>query len=129
MKVADVMTKEVVTTRVDASLKEVAALLLERRISGMPVVAEDGLLVGIVSRTDLIRALARSDSEIEGQISRDIVLGNPWLDPTRLTVHVRDGHVALWGAVENGTSADLLQRLVERVPGVVSVHAELTCVS
>lgn len=55
MQVADIMVKEVVTTGPDASVQELAALMLERRISGLPVVDGGGRLLGVVSEGDLIR--------------------------------------------------------------------------
>jgi len=55
MLAKDVMTRQVVTVPPDASVPDVARLLLERRISAVPVVAPDGRLLGIVSEGDLIR--------------------------------------------------------------------------
>ena len=55
MKAADIMVKDVVTAGPEASVRELAALMLERRISGMPVVDGAGRLLGIVSEGDLIR--------------------------------------------------------------------------
>src|SRR5215469_1650667 len=55
MKAADVMVSDVMTLGVNASIGEVAAILLNHNISGAPVVGEKGELVGIVSEGDLIR--------------------------------------------------------------------------
>jgi CBS domain-containing protein len=55
MKVADIMSRDVVSVPPSALLKDVARLLVRRRVSGVPVVAEDGTLVGVVSETDLVR--------------------------------------------------------------------------
>lgn len=55
MKAADIMVKDVVTTGPEASVQELATLMLERRISGLPVVDGGGRLLGIVSEGDLIR--------------------------------------------------------------------------
>ena len=54
MKVMDVMTTDVVTVRPGTSLKEVAAIFAERRISGAPVVDETGGVVGVVSEADIL---------------------------------------------------------------------------
>jgi CBS domain-containing protein len=54
MRVKDVMTTDVVTVAPDASLKEVAGLLMERRVSGVPVVAAEGEVVGVVSEADIL---------------------------------------------------------------------------
>ncbi len=54
MKVKDVMTTDVVTVRPGASLKEVAETLAQRRISGLPVVDDAGVLQGVVSEADIL---------------------------------------------------------------------------
>jgi CBS domain-containing protein len=56
--VQDLMATEPVVVRADASLSEAARLLDEYDISGLPVVAPDGDLVGVISQTDLVRARA-----------------------------------------------------------------------
>ena len=53
MKVADVMTVDVVTVDKETSLRDVAALLTERRISGLPVV-DEGRVVGVLSEGDIL---------------------------------------------------------------------------
>jgi len=55
MKVADIMVRSVISVRPDASVREVASLMLERRISGVPVVDDAQRVLGIVSEGDLIR--------------------------------------------------------------------------
>jgi len=57
MFVKEIMTKEVITVSPDASLKEIGEILKEKRISGIPVVDENGNVVGIVTLTDLLRIL------------------------------------------------------------------------
>jgi CBS domain-containing protein len=54
MRIKDVMTTDVVTVKPTASLKEVASILAERGISGLPVVDEDGSLLGVVSEADIL---------------------------------------------------------------------------
>jgi CBS domain-containing protein len=55
MRVSDIMAREVVSVPPDASVREVASLMLERRISGVPVVDAEGRVLGVVSEGDLIR--------------------------------------------------------------------------
>jgi CBS domain-containing protein len=54
MNVEDVMTTDVVTVGPDTPLKQVARQLVERRISGLPVVNDEGEVVGVVSEADLL---------------------------------------------------------------------------
>jgi len=57
MLIKEIMTKNVVTVLPDASLKEIGKIFKEKRISGVPVVDDDGAIVGIVTLTDLLRVL------------------------------------------------------------------------
>lgn len=61
-KVADLMTKEVVTIPADASLEDLAEIFLQKKINLVPVVA-DGKLVGIISRADIVKLIA-GDKEL-----------------------------------------------------------------
>src|SRR5277367_817156 len=55
MNAADVMTKDVVTVRDDASVLQVVRVMLARGISGVPVVDENAVVIGILSEGDLLR--------------------------------------------------------------------------
>jgi len=54
MKIEKLMTPDVVTVRPDTLLKEAAALLVENRISGLPVCDEEGHVLGVVSEADIL---------------------------------------------------------------------------
>jgi len=71
MKAADVMVANVITVGPDASIQEVAEILLASRISAVPVVGKDGELVGIISEGDLIR---RTETDTERRRSRWLAL-------------------------------------------------------
>ncbi len=53
-KAKDIMTRDVITVSPDTPVSELAKLLLERRINGVPVVDESGILFGIVTEADLV---------------------------------------------------------------------------
>lgn len=59
MLVKEVMTPNVITVSPDTPLREVGKILKERKISGVPVVADDQSLVGIITLTDMIKMLQR----------------------------------------------------------------------
>jgi CBS-domain-containing membrane protein len=54
MKAQDIMTSDVTTVRPETSVRDIAALMMEKHISGVPVVGDDGTIVGIVSESDLL---------------------------------------------------------------------------
>lgn len=67
MKARDIMTFRVLTIRPDATVFDAASLMLKRRISGLPVVTGDGVLVGMLTESDLLR---RSETATEKQRPR-----------------------------------------------------------
>ena len=124
-KVGDAMTSPVVTISPYASVAEAARTMAELGIKRLPVV-RNGALVGIVSRTDLVRAFVRSDADIRREIREDVLVGTLWLEvPEVIGVDVDRGAVRLTGQLESPLDAELLPRLVARVPGVVSVESKL----
>jgi len=79
LRVEDVMTTDVVAAGRDQSLEEIARLMYDHRVSGLPIVAEDGGLVGIVSEADLLR------SEATGRETEPRSMFLEWLlHPSRL---------------------------------------------
>jgi CBS domain-containing protein len=122
---AEAMTAPPVTIAPDALISEAARVMITRRINRLPVV-EDGRLVGIVSRADLVRAFHRSDEEIERELNEDVLLHQLWLSPNDVHVAVDDGVVELAGMVENKTQAQLVAAYALRVPGVVDVISNVT---
>jgi CBS domain-containing protein len=120
----EAMTSPAVTIEPNRRLAEAARVMLERGINRLPVV-RDGKLVGIVTRADLVRAFERPDYEIAREIREDVVLRTLWI-PDAVDVRVERGEVTLRGKLDTSTEVELVERLAERVPGVVAVHSELT---
>jgi CBS domain-containing protein len=122
----EAMTSPAVTISPQRPVREAALRMLDADVNRLPVVDEDGRLVGIVSRGDLVRAFTRSDEEIRREIEADVLRRTLWIDdPSAIRVTVRDGVVRLEGSVSTEADAELLPRFVQQVPGVVSVTAEL----
>lgn len=118
------MSSPAITIGADRPVREAAAVMIERAINRLPVV-EDGRLVGIVTRADLVRAYVRADDELERVIRDEVLVRELWVDPADIEVHVERGVVRLRGTVDRRSTAELVARHVARVEGVVAVDSEL----
>ena len=121
----EAMTRPAVTISPRRRVAEAARIMLDRAINRLPVV-DDGELIGIVTRADLVRAFNRSDKEIEREIRDEVIVRTFWMAPDDVTLEISEGVVELAGIVDTKTLADLLPRFVHAVPGVVAVEADLT---
>jgi CBS domain-containing protein len=121
----EAMTSPPLTVSQRCDVSQAARLMVERGINRLPVVSEDDVLVGIVTRADLVRAFVRSDDEIARELRQDVAVKTLWLDPDAIEISVRGGEVTLDGKVDQKVDADLLALLAARVPGVVSVRSDL----
>lgn len=126
--VSEVMSEHVITISPDASIGEAARVMANQRVKRLPVIDDDGMLVGIISRADVVNAFTKPDEVIEDEIREDIVRRLLFLDPEDVGVAVVDGVVTLEGEMENRTEAHLLEELTRRVEGVVRVDSKLTFV-
>ena len=125
-KVKDVMTRDVVTARPDTSLDQIATILEKYRIKRVPIVS-DGKIVGIVSRANLVQALASltekripttaaSDAELRGKLFARLQKAPRTGSLPNLIVH--DGTVQLWGTVDSEAERNVVRVAVEATPGV-----------
>ena len=116
----EAMTAPAVTIGAERRVDAAAALMLDRSINRLPVVDVAGLLVGIVTRADLVRAFAGSDEQVAREIREDVMLQQLWLDPNAVELIVKDGDVTLSGPFEDENERELVVRRIRLVPGVVS---------
>jgi CBS domain-containing protein len=123
--VGDLMSTPVITVGDDASLREIAELMLRRQIKRVPVV-RDGRLVGIVSRADVLRGLVRPDEAVATAV-RQVLRDGVRIDLSHLRFWVRNGVVSLEGVVESRCERELARRAVEAIDGVVQIDDRITC--
>lgn len=124
----DVMSSEVVTVASDTPAGEIAALLEKHGIR-RALVTEGGRLVGIVSRSDLLRAVTaetREPGDLPDSRIRTAILAamrhEPWADTFRTLVDVRDGIVEFHGFSAGREVQRALRVLAEHIPGVKGVQ-------
>jgi CBS domain-containing protein len=123
-RTGDSMSSPAITIAPGRPVAEAARMMIEHRVNRLPVV-DDSRLVGIVTRADLVRTFVRPDEELEREIREDVAGRALWIDTRELEIGVERGVVTLAGEVERPADAELLERLTEAVPGVVSVRSEL----
>ncbi|MFF7721497.1 CBS domain-containing protein [Streptomyces luteogriseus] len=123
---ADLMTSPPVTVYPDATVARAARLMARRKVKRLPVVDDDGVLRGIVSRSDLLRVFLRPDHDIARAIRHEVLAGRlpDGIDSVR--VEVNEGVVTLTGSMPDTSVVPLAVRLVRSVEGVVDVRPELT---
>jgi CBS domain-containing protein len=121
----EAMTSPAMTIAPETPVAEAARTMVDEGVNRLPVV-EKGVLVGIVTRADLVRLFTRSDDEIAREIKENVAGRMLWIDANRLDVEVERGEVVLRGQVDTQLEAELLEKRVPLVPGVVGVRSELT---
>ena len=129
-RVEEVMTRQVVTVAEETSVDEIVRLMERHRIKRVPVV-RDNSVVGIVSRANLVRGLARLADEAPAATANDLAIREqilaklvtqPWGRRAPIDVVVRNGIVQLWGPVYDERVAQALRVAAENVPGVKGVE-------
>jgi CBS domain-containing protein len=114
------MTAPPITIHPDATIPAAARLLNGHHIRRLPVVNPDGVLIGIVSRSDLLSVFLRPDTDIADE-AREVV--KPLLGgPPDVTVGVRSGIVTLAGHAERGDLVPVAAGLIADIDGVVAVN-------
>jgi len=134
VKLADVMTTDVIGAREDTSLNEIATLLERHGIKRLPIM-RDGKVVGIVSRANLLQALASvaayaetgmapGDHSLRERVT-DQIRQLPWGMPWLVTATVQNGVVELWGPIHSEGQRQALRVAAESTPGVKAVKENL----
>ena len=122
----ELMSSPAVTVHPGATLAQAARLMAVRRVKRLPVVDDEGMLQGIVSRADLLKVFLRPDEDIEEEVRRTVV---SYLFPAlshTIHVNVHEGVVTLRGQIRDTSLISVAARLVRAVEGVVDVEPHLT---
>jgi CBS domain-containing protein len=135
LRIADLMITDVVSVAETTPLGRVADIMETRRIKRVPV-TRDGTLVGIVTRANLVQALASmpeepaldgapTDREIRAMLMGELS-GRSWAVAERNIV-VRDGVVHLWGMFQSADAVKAVRVAAETTPGVKRVQDHTEC--
>lgn len=135
-KVADVMTREVITASEGTPIAQVAGLMKARNIKRIPIL-KDGAVVGIVSRVDILRGLISLSHEgdkahpafsRDGELRREIYAacqGRSWALAKQVAVVVNRGVAHLWGVAPTDLVRQAYRAAAENVPGVKTVEVHM----
>lgn len=128
-KVADIMRRQIIAAAPETPLNEIAILMEQNGVKRVPVVHK-GQLVGIVTRANLVQAVATEPPELDVSLSdstiREKLLeylkAQPWAHTDQLTVTVKDGIVSLWGIARSQPERKAICVAAETIPGVRAVR-------
>jgi CBS domain-containing protein len=130
------MTPEVITVGEATPLQDVVSIMESRRIKRIPVVS-DGKIVGVISRANLVQALARLAGEVspthpDDETARQQILvelnKQSWAPCASLNVIVRGGVAELWGVIYDERERQAIRVAAENVPGISQVIDHLVYV-
>jgi CBS-domain-containing membrane protein len=136
-RVGDLMTTSVVTIDEFAPLADAVSLMEKHHIKRLPVLHQ-GRLIGILSRSDLMRVFLNvlpkpsqadslSDADIQRLIAEEM-LRQPWISHASVRITVQQGVVDMHGTVPNAPMRHALRVLSENTPGVADVRDKLMIV-
>ena len=112
-KASDIMTHPVVSVRPDARLTDAIKLMLRHHISGLPVVAADGRLVGIITEHDIINLAISGDAEdttVEETMTREVISFPPDTNLAKLAATLGSKRIRRLPIVENGAVVGVVSR-------------------
>jgi len=122
----DLMSSPAVSVGPHASLPAVARMMDDEHVRRLPVVDDRGVLVGIVSRSDVLRVYLRDDAAIANEIREEVLLRTLWMDPGEVSVVVEQGVAKVSGSTGRRSTSEIVGRMVAAVAGVIDVVNEIT---
>ena len=136
-RVAEIMTKNVITVDENAPLKDVVVLMAGKRIKRVPV-RSGRSIVGIISRVDLLRVIASRATSTEAAAATfdsndeklrrnllDAIKGQSWSVAQHLDVVVVGGTIHLWGVVPTEQVLTAYRKAAQGLPNVKSVVSHM----
>jgi len=136
-KVGEVMSRDLAQVSPDASVRHAAELLYTLGVRALPVV-ESGRVVGLLSRSEIVRTLGALGAQLASESATDSAIHEElgarisragWVSPQQVSYAVRDGRVEYSGTVTSEDQRLALHALAEGIAGVKEVVDRLTLTS
>ncbi|MCP3463374.1 CBS domain-containing protein [Bradyrhizobium sp. CCGUVB23] len=133
IKITDIMTRDVVTVTPETALHDIAMLLEENQIKRVLIVNQQGQLVGLVSRANLLQAIASARPKLEISLPDATIRkrfleelkNQSWAHTFNLNATVQNGVIDLWGFAPSAAERAAIRVAAEAIPGVVTVNDHL----
>lgn len=135
-KIGDIMTAPAISVTEDTPVEDIVELMEQRHIKRVPVVRGE-TLIGIITRTNMLRALVReagkmmvataSDAEIKERLLSELKKQS-WGSPARFDVNVKEGIVELTGTIMDERQRSAIVVAAENVPGVRAIDDHMVLV-
>lgn len=118
----ELMSTPAVTVHAGATVAQAARIMAQRKVKRLPVINDEGMLEGVVSRVDLLKVFLRADEEIAHEVRREVV--GPLFSAGQgvVQVDVSEGVVTLTGRIRDTSLVPVAARAVRAVEGVVDVE-------
>jgi CBS domain-containing protein len=116
---SELMTNRVITGGPDTSVRELTRLMSAHDVNRIPIV-EEGRLIGIVTRADILRTFVRTDTAISEEVQWRLA-HELWIDPGGLEIATHNGVVTMAGEVDTHSDVALAERWAAATEGVVAV--------
>ncbi|WP_329560482.1 CBS domain-containing protein [Kitasatospora sp. NBC_01266] len=122
MTARDLLTSPAVCVHPESPIAQAARAMAREHLKRLPVVDAESVLVGIVSRSDLLKVHLRSDEELADQVRFELLAVLHPQQASDVDVRAEEGRITLTGTVAEPGMLPMLEQLVRAVPGVVDVE-------
>jgi len=119
------MSAPAATVHADSPTTEAARAMARGRYKRLPVVDAEDCLIGIVSRSDLLKVHLRTDEDLADQVRFELLAVLKPEQASAVDVRATEGRITLIGTLPDASALPVLERLVRAVPGVVDAEVRL----
>jgi CBS-domain-containing membrane protein len=120
----ELMTTPAVTVKANTTVADAARIASRHKVRRLPVVDDAGILIGIVTRADMLAVFLRYDGDIREDVEK-LIRYHTEFDRSSITVQVEEGIVTLSGELERALLAARLVYAVRAINGVIDVVDQL----